>query len=171
MAVAQVMSKLFPALDGSRNFVRDAWDRLHRLPGGTRAFSRMVGVAAAYTGTIGAHVREVRVGYARVELPDRPRVRNHLRCIHAIALANLAELTGNVGVAYTLRDDQRFIVAGMSIEYVAKARGTISGESSFELPEAEGRFEIEVPVEMRDRSGKVVARGTLRTLVGPKVRS
>jgi acyl-coenzyme A thioesterase PaaI-like protein len=169
MAVAQVMSKLFPALDASRNFVREAWDRLHRLPGGTRAFSRMIGVAAPYTGTMGAHVREVRSGYARVELPDRPRVRNHLRSIHAIALANLAELTGNVGVAYTLRDDQRFIVAGMSIDYVAKARGTITGESSFELPDETGRFEIEVPVELRDDSGKTVARATLRTLVGPKV--
>jgi acyl-coenzyme A thioesterase PaaI-like protein len=168
MAVAQVMSKLFPALDASRNFVREAWDRLHRLPGGTRAFSRMIGVAAAYTGTMGAHVRDVRRGYARVELPDRPRVRNHLRCIHAIALANLAELTGNVGVAYSLRDDQRFIVAGMSIDYLAKARGTITGESSFELPDEDGRFEVEIPVELRDPSGKTVARATLKTLIGPK---
>jgi acyl-coenzyme A thioesterase PaaI-like protein len=168
MTVTEVMSKLFPALDASRNFVREAWDRLHRLPGGKRAFTRMIGVAAPYTGTIGAHVREVREGFARVELPDRPKVRNHLRCIHAIALANLAELTGNVGVAYSLRDDQRFIVAGMSIEYLAKARGTITGESRFDLPAGEGRFEMEVPVELRDADGQTVARATLRTLVGPK---
>ena len=168
MPVADVMSKLFPALDASRNFVREAWDRLHRLPGGTRAFTRLIGTAAPYTGTMGAHVREVREGYARVELPDRAKVRNHLRSIHAIALANLAELTGNVAVAYSLRDDQRFIVAGMSIDYLHKARGTITGHSSFELPTGEGRFEIEVPVELQDARGQTVARATLRTLVGPK---
>jgi acyl-coenzyme A thioesterase PaaI-like protein len=166
--VAQVISRLFPAFDTSRNLVREAWNRLHRLPGGTRAFTRMIGAVAPYTGTIGAHVREVGWGHARVELPDRPRVRNHLRCIHAIALANLAELTGNVGLAYSLRDDQRFIVAGMSIEYLAKARGTITGESSFALPDHEGRFEVEVPVELRDARGQIVARATLRSLVGPK---
>ncbi len=62
---------------------------------------------------------------------DRRAVRNHLDCVHAIALANLAELAGNVALAYSLPDDARFIVSGMEIEYVKKARGTITaiGES------------------------------------------
>ena len=68
----------------------------------------------------------LRAGYAEVVMQDKRAVRNHLDCVHAIALANLAELAGNVALAYSLPDDARFIVSGIEIEYVKKARGTIT---------------------------------------------
>ena len=77
--------------------------------------------------TIGAVVRELGDGYSKVTLADRRAVRNHLSCVHAVALANLVELTGNMALAYSLPDDARFIVAGMRLDYVKKARGTITG--------------------------------------------
>ncbi|HTM22476.1 MAG TPA: DUF4442 domain-containing protein [Kofleriaceae bacterium] len=150
------------------NLIRDAWDRLHRLPGGRRVFSKLLGVAAPYTGSIGARVVELGRGHARVVLGDRREVRNHLRSIHAVALANLAEVTGNVAVAYSLADDARFIVAGMSIDYVKKARGAITGSCDVDLPSGNARVEIEVPVELRDAGGDLVATARLRTLIGPK---
>jgi acyl-coenzyme A thioesterase PaaI-like protein len=128
MSVVAPLSRLLPSVESHGNVVRDAWDRLHAIPGGKALFSRMIGTMAPYTGSMGARVEDVGSGYSRVVLPDRRPVRNHLRCIHAIALANLAELTGNVAVAYTLPDDARFIVAGMDIEYLKKARGPITGE-------------------------------------------
>jgi uncharacterized protein (TIGR00369 family) len=157
------------AIERQGNLIRDAWDRLHKLPGGKLIFSTMVGRAAPYTGSIGARVSELGIGHARVTMRDRRSLRNHLRCIHAIALCNLAELTGNVAVAYSLPDDARFIVAGLSIEYVKKARGTITGVCAVDdLPTSAERVEIEVPVDMFDESGELVARSTLRTLIGPK---
>ena len=152
------------------NIVRSAWNRLERLPGGKRLFSRLVGQAAPYTGTLGAQVCELREGYAKVTLRDRRRVRNHLGSVHAVALANLAELTANVAMAYTLPDDARFIVAGMSIEYVKKARGVITGESNCPVPQSSEKQTYEVPVVMRDAQGDEVARATLFSLVGPKKR-
>lgn len=166
--VSQIRSVVLPDAERRGNMVRTAWDRLRVLPGGSRLFSRFVGRAAPYTGTIGAHVVELRPGYARVELRDRREVRNHLDCVHAIALANLAELCGNVAVAYSLPDDARFIVAGMSIDYLKKARGTIVAESRPPLALGAERREIPVEIEMRDRDGELVARATLRTLIGPK---
>lgn len=165
---SQVRSVLRPNVERRGNMIRTAWDRLSVLPGGARLFSRFVGRAAPYSGTIGAQILELRQGYARVELRDRREVRNHLDCVHAIALANLAELCGNVAVAYSLPDDARFIVAGMSIEYVKKARGTITAESRPPLALGSERREIPVEVEMRDPQGEIVARATLRTLLGPK---
>lgn len=156
------------ALDGPHNALREAWDRLSPLPGGKRLFSRAIGLAAPYTFTIGAEVVALERGYARVELRDRWAVRNHLRSVHAVALVNLAELTGNVALAYALPDDARFIVAGLEIVYVKKARGTIIAESTCPVPESAERREYAVPVEMRDAAGEVVARCTLRSLVGPK---
>lgn len=163
-----VLKKLLPDVEKAGNPIREAWDRLHALPGGTRLFSRLVGMMAPYTGSVGAHVVELTRGRSRVELRDRRAVRNHLRSIHAVALANLAELTGNITVAYALPDDARFIVAGMSIEYLKKARGTITGVCEVELPDTSERIEIEVPVHMFDQAGDEVARATLRSLLGPK---
>jgi acyl-coenzyme A thioesterase PaaI-like protein len=160
--------RLLPSIDDPGNPIRDAWNRMHGLPGGKALFTRMIGTMAPYTGTMGAKVEELSAGYSRVSLPDRRAVRNHLRCIHAIALANLAELTGNVAIAYSLPDDARFIVAGMSIDYGKKARGTITGECRCPVPDSAERREYEVPVTMKNAAGEVVATATLRTLVGPK---
>ncbi len=153
---------------GDRNVVRDMWDRMFPLPGGKRLFSLAVGRAAAYTGTIGARVEELRLGHAEVVMRDRPALRNHLRSVHAVALVNLAELTGNLALAYSLPDDARFIVSGLSIDYVKKSRGTIRGVCDCPVPETSERREYEVPVSMRDDSGEEVARCVLRSLVGPK---
>jgi len=171
MGVATNLSKIFPAFSvesSERNFVRDAWDKLSTLPGGKLAFSKLIGRAAPYTGTIDARVVSLESGRSRVVLRDRPAVRNHLRCVHAIALANLAEVTGNVALAYSIPDDARFIVAGMNMEYVKKARGTITGVCEMPPIESSERREYEVPVVMQNESGEVVATSTLRTLVGPK---
>jgi acyl-coenzyme A thioesterase PaaI-like protein len=168
MNAASPLMRLLPSIDDPGNPIRDAWNRMHGLPGGKALFTRMIGTMAPYTGTMGAKVEELSPGYSRVSLPDRRAVRNHLRCIHAIALANLAELTGNVAIAYSLPDDARFIVAGMSIDYGKKARGTITGECRCPVPDSAERREYEVPVTMKNAAGEVVATATLRTLVGPK---
>ncbi len=151
-----------------KNIVRTLWDRLSPLPGGRVVFSRAIGRVAPYTGTVRARVVELRDGYAKVVMADRRAVRNHLACIHAIALCNLAEVTGNIAVAYTLPDDGRFIVAGLSIEYLKKARGTITGTCDCTVPRSAEKREYDVPVLLKNDAGELVARATLRTLVGPK---
>jgi uncharacterized protein (TIGR00369 family) len=168
MSLAETLQSFVPSMEKHGNFIRDSWDRLSKLPGGKAIFSRIVGVAAPYTGTIGARVVELRRGYARTELDDRRRVRNHLESVHAIALANLAELTGNIAVAYTLPDDARFIVAGMSIDYLKKARGTITGVATCPFFTSNAKEEYEIEVSLSDRNDDEVARAVLRTLVGPK---
>jgi acyl-coenzyme A thioesterase PaaI-like protein len=157
-----------PRLDGSRNLIRQAWDVLSIVPGGKVVFSRLVGRAAPYTGTIHASVLALRTGYAEVSMADRRAVRNHLDCVHAVALANLAEMAGNLALAYSLPDDARFIVSGMEIEYVKKARGTITAVGEPPVPRTSVRAAYAVPVTLRDASGEEVARAVLHSLVGPK---
>ena len=149
-----------------KNVIRDLWDRAGGLPGGKRLFSRAIGVMAPYSGSIGAQVEELARGHARVSMADRRAVRQHLGSVHAVALVNLAELCGNLAVAYSLPDGMRFIVAGLSIEYVKKARGRITASCDLELPALGDKVELAVPVTMADPRGDVVARATLRTLVG-----
>ena len=155
---------------GNKNAVRQLWDRVQGWPGGKALFSRLVGTMAPYTGTIGAEVLELRHGHAEVLMRDRRAVRNHLDSVHAVALVNLAELAGNIALAYSLPDDARFIVAGIDIEYLKKARGTIRAVTECPVPATSERREYLVPVSLRDPDGVVVAEATLRTLVGPKKR-
>lgn len=162
------LKRLLSPVDGSRNLVRQAWDVLSGLPAGKAMFSRLIGRMAPYTGSIHAHITVLRAGHAEVEMADRRSVRNHLDCVHAIALANLAELAGNVALMYSLPDDARFIVSGMEIEYVKKARGTIRAIGEPPIPRTSVRAAYDVPVTLRDASGEEVARAILHSLVGPK---
>ena len=168
MAFADRFSIRLPRLDGSRNLLRDLWNLLSGMPGGKRVFSRLVGRMAPYSGTIHATVTVLRAGHAEVQMHDRRSVRNHLDCVHAIALANLAELAGNVALMYSLPDDARFIVSGIDIEYVKKARGTITAVGESPVPRSAARAQVDVPVTLRDAAGEQVARAVLHSLVGPK---
>ena len=168
MAFADRLPIKLPGLDGSRNLLRDLWNLLSGMPAGKAVFSRLIGRAAPYSGTIRATITVLRAGYAEVQMPDRRAVRNHLACVHAIALANLAELAGNVALQYSLPDDARFIVSGMDIEYTKKARGTITAIGEPPVPRTAARAHVDVPVTLRDARGDEVARAVLHSLVGPK---
>jgi acyl-coenzyme A thioesterase PaaI-like protein len=157
-----------PRLDGEKNMIRQAWDLLVRVPGGKAVFSRIIGRMAPYTGSIHAQIQVLRVGHAEVTMADRKAVRNHLDCVHAIALANLAELAGNVALFYSMPDDARFIVSGMEIEYLKKARGTITAIGESPVVRSSQRAHYDVPVSLRDASGEEVAHAVLHSLVGPK---
>lgn len=149
------------------NQLRKSYEMVRNWPGGMAIFSFLVGRAAPYTGTIKARVLEVRPGYAKVQMRDRPGLRNHLKSIHAIALMNLGELTTGLAFVMGLPDDARGIVTGLSIEYLKKARGTLIGECTAPEVSATERKEYEVVGELRDAAGDVVAKVRAKWMVGP----
>jgi uncharacterized protein (TIGR00369 family) len=155
-------------MDSDRNVLRDAWDKLEPLPGGARIFSELLGRFAPYSGSVQARVVTVRRGYAEVTLRERRAVQNHLASIHAIALVNLAEIAGNVALAYSMPRDARFIVTSIAIDYHRKARGLVRATSYCPVPTSSERKSYEVPVTIFDESSAIVCTASLTTLVGPK---
>jgi len=164
----QSLAKAFSG-ENATSMIRREWKRLSGKPGGKLLFSKMIGLVVPYTGTIGARIEEVREGYAKVLLPDRRAVRNHLKSIHAIAMANLVELTANLAVLFTAPEDTRMIPTRMSMEWVKKGRGTLTAECTLTATiSGSERKEYENEVLIRDAQGDLVAKGTVRSLIGPK---
>ncbi len=144
------------------------WARLSPLPAGKWMFSRVLGFTIPYTGSTGAYVEHLEPGHARVRLKDRRRVRNHLRSVHAIALANVAELSTGLAVLSGMPPGYNGILIGLNVEYSKKARGELLAECQCTVPSFEERTEIPVQTTIKDASGDVVTTATARWLIGPQ---
>lgn len=142
------------------------WQQLSSWPGGKWLFSFMLGRFAPYTGSIGAQVKDLRPGYARVELHDRRNIRNHLNSIHAVALMNLGELTTGLALMSGLQPGVRGIITSLSIEYYKKARGRLYSECTTTTPKVSEDIEQDIHSDIKDQTGDVVARCTATWRLG-----
>jgi acyl-coenzyme A thioesterase PaaI-like protein len=139
-----------------------AWRRWSPRPGGRWLFSRFVGRMAPYTGTMGAQVLELEPGRAIVQLRDRPRVRNHLRSVHAIALANLGELASGLAATAALPPGVRGIPNRITIDYHRKARGTLTATGTAVIPDITDETTVEVEALIRNAEGDLVTTVTVQ---------
>jgi acyl-coenzyme A thioesterase PaaI-like protein len=153
------------SLEAPGAVIQKWWRRLADRPGGKALFSFIIGRTAPYTGSIGARADELRPGYARWTLRDRRAIRNHLDSIHAVALANLAEVASGTAMLMSLPAGTRGIVTSLSIVYVKKARGTLVAECTCELPVVTADTPFALHAEIRDAAGDVVARATVTWLL------
>jgi acyl-coenzyme A thioesterase PaaI-like protein len=134
------------------------WNLVSKFPLGTTIFSKLVGLWIPYTGSIRACVLELGPRRVRIQLKDRRRVRNHLRSIHAIALANLGEYSTGLALTAALTPGSRIIIKQLQIEYLKKARGTLVSQVEINPQELPNSGESWVRAEIRDLANNIVCR-------------
>lgn len=142
------------------------WLRLHKLPGGSWLFSRILAILNPYTGSIGANVKVLKPGFAQIHLRDHRRIRNHLNSVHALALANLGEATSGLAMLCTLPADTRGIPTQISTEYFKKARGYLIAESQCTPPVVTEDTDFKVYADIKDSAGDIVSRTTVNWRLG-----
>lgn len=149
--------------------ILDLWRRLSPWPGGPWVFSRLLGLAVPYSGSIRPMVRTLEPGRAVVEMSDRRRVRQHLGSVHAVALCNLGELTSGLSMMAGLPAEVRGIVTRIEVEFFKKARGRLTATSEARPPdEVSGPIDHPVRADIADGSGEVVARVTVHWRLAPR---
>ncbi len=155
-------------MSGVEGRVMKQWNRAKDSGFRRRLFSRAIGRAARYTGTIGAQVEVLEAGRSMVTMKDRKAVRNHLQSVHAVALTNLIELTGSLSIIAALPPDTRMIPIRLETDFVKKGRGLMTAEGICEIPESNSEAELPAEVTITDSEGDVVARGQVSVKIGPR---
>jgi acyl-coenzyme A thioesterase PaaI-like protein len=115
-------------------FIKTAWKKFQKIPGGKNIFSYLISYIIPYTGSISPVVLLIETGRASVLLKDKKFLRNHLNSIHAIALANLGEFSTGLCINYQLPKNAKSILTKIEVEYIKKARGELTSDAIFSLP-------------------------------------
>ena len=147
--------------------LRSLWRTLSPLPGGRWLFTRILGFTVPYTGRLGARVVGFEPGHVVVELRERRAVRNHLASVHAMALANAAELATGLAMLGALPPTVRGILTGFEIDFQKKARGRLLAESRCSVPEVTEDAEYLAAATITDTDGDVVATARAKWRLGP----
>lgn len=130
--------------------------RVSSLPLGKTLFSKAVCTVAPYFSSISPTIEELRPDYVKVSIKNRRAVQNHLKTVHAIAMCNMAELAGGMMTDISIPKGARWIPAGMSVQYVKKAKTDLVGVADGSAIDWEKGGNVVVPVTVTDSAGDVV---------------
>jgi acyl-coenzyme A thioesterase PaaI-like protein len=147
--------------------------KFSRWPAGHWLFSRAICFKAPYFGSISPRIDALEPGRCEASIPHRRGVTNHLGTVHAIALCNLAELSGGLMTDVSIPGSMRWIPKGMTVEYLKKAKGRMRATATpaIAIVEAQNGYELPVDVVIADPSGEAVFRASISMWVSPKAKT
>ena len=129
---------------------------LSKFPFGKHIFSKAVTFNAPYFSTIKPFISSLKPGTCTIEMKERRRVHNHIGTVHAIAMCNLCELTMGMALEATIPSDLRWIPKAMSVRYLKKGKGRLTGTSQVDGA-AIKPGDVDIPVVITNTAGETVA--------------
>ena len=144
------------------------WRKLSGSAPGRWLFSRFVCLKAPYFASIRPVFEVLEPGRAVARFRKRRRVTNHIGTVHAIAMANLAELVAGTATEVTVPRSMRWIPRSMTIEYLARAETDVSAEATVPAIVEGEAHDVAVQVRITGRDGSHVVQATIAMYVSPK---
>ncbi|KAI8904145.1 hypothetical protein EDD86DRAFT_220804 [Gorgonomyces haynaldii] len=110
------------------------WNQITSIPLiGKFIFRILIGWFSPYTGSLGMVVDSMSKGKCKAWMRDSWSIRNPFKSVHAAALVNFGEAVGGMAVlTYLEANGGKAIVSRIEIDYLKKARGTLTAVASVE---------------------------------------
>lgn len=123
--------------------------RARKSPGWLRLLNLMLARIIPFNRPHGFAIEEIREDYLRTVAPYKRKNHNHLRGIHACAIATIAEFSGGFLLLSRLDPRKyRLIMSRIEVDYLYQAKERIVSESH--LPEVRLQQEIIEPLRQQE---------------------
>jgi acyl-coenzyme A thioesterase PaaI-like protein len=111
-----------------------------------------------FLGTARLRFEEVTQERVVVTIKNRRRVQNHIKGVHAAAMALLAETATGFAVGMNLPDDKIPLIKTLKVDYVKRSQGNMKAiaqlrPEQIEAVRTQPKGEVTVPVTISDESG------------------
>ncbi|GLQ33284.1 DUF4442 domain-containing protein [Litoribrevibacter albus] len=124
-----------------------------------KTLSMFFGRVIPFAGTSGIQIEELGQERSVLVLKNKKRVQNHIKGVHAAAMALLAESATGFLCGMNCPDDKLLLIKSMNLNYVRRAKGNLTAVA--ELSEAERQLminqdkgEVSVKITVTDEDNK-----------------
>lgn len=93
-------------------------------------------------------ITQIAIGSVTIKIPYRRRNLNHIKGLHACALATVAEYATGIALLSRLGQDYRIIMRSMQVDY--QFQGKMDASASFSISEQEFQQEVVIPLKNAD---------------------
>ena len=126
---------------------------------GQWATSFALGRVVPLVGTAGLRYEAISPERVVVSIRNQRKVQNHIKGVHAAAMALLAETATGFCVGMNVPDDKLPLIKTMKIDYVRRSVGGMRAEASLRPEQiqqilSQDKGEVTVPVVITDESGE-----------------
>lgn len=135
--------------------------KLQFLPPALRStvISQIFGRVVPYVGTSGLRYEELSPEKVVVSIRNRRSVQNHIKGVHAAAMALLAETATGFLVGMNLPDDKLPLIKTLKVDYTKRTQGDMQAVATLtaeqvQLIRSSPKGEVTVPVVVTDESGE-----------------
>ena len=103
----------------------------------SRSLTLLLGSQVRFAGTARVRIHELGQERAILSLKNRRPVQNHIKGIHAAAMALLAESASGFLVGMNVPDDKLPLIKTMKIDYLKRAQGDLTAIATLEAGRAD----------------------------------
>ena len=133
---------------------------IDKIPVGKTFFrSKVLGNVVPFTGNSSLKFEKIEADEVVISLKNNRSVQNHIKQVHACAMALVIETATGFVVGMNVPDDKILLIKEMHLKYVKRSSGKVKGTASLtqaqiEQIKSEPKGDIAVPVILTDDEGK-----------------